>query len=199
MAVKKGHVKNPKKGKKYGVSPFKPPTPEETQTDIDWIDTFLKDSNDTVGGTVTINPPEPLKKNPILLIKPSAWQQKSVPGSSHDKLGKYGGVSSYTDADVAEARSYMQQVLNIESMEINGRDLAHVLAEVAGYAGKDSQDKKRRIAILEAEVKGLNQERTNLEYELEIAMEELRNSEQLIKKVSKEKIGALDTGRRIKD
>ena len=124
--------------------------------------------------------------NPLLIVKApegSGLLQKatSVKGSSHDKTGPYGGSSSYTDADVVQARAYMQSVLGIDSMSVNGCALEHILAEVYGFAKRDSE---------------------TLHDELVIANKKLQENSKLIEaasKIDKETVAKTSTGRRIKE
>jgi hypothetical protein len=79
-------------------------------------------------GTSTANMVIPQKKS---------WAQlKNTPAGTE---GKWGGVSPYDDDDVIAAVEYMQEVLGVQSMEINGRALEHILAEVRGFAGKENK------------------------------------------------------------
>ena len=133
----------------------------------------------------------------------------SVKGSSHDKTGAYGGLSSYTDADVVQAREYMQKVLGITDMSVNGRALEHILAEVYGFSKNDStkeilqlKSKLHSQYNLELNLKASTETITGLEKrikELQKKLDEAAKHVEVAKKIDKEKVAATNTGRRIKE
>lgn len=151
--------------------------------------------------------------NPILAV--DSWLEKqktiikSIPGSSHDKSGKYGGVSSYTDDDVSQAYVYMQTVLGITEMSINGRALSHILAEVYGFASRDAAKEMREIKAqlgkqkeMEAKLDKYRNAIKGQEAVIEQLTATLNENEKYVevaKKLDKEKVTATSTGRRIKE
>lgn len=151
--------------------------------------------------------------NPILAVDPWLEKQKtiikSIPGSSHDKTGKYGGVSSYTDDDVSQAYVYMQTVLGITEMSINGRALSHILAEVYGFSSRDAAKEMREIKAqlgkqkeLEAKIEKYQKAIKGQEAVIEQLTATLNENEKYVevaKKLDKEKVAATSTGRRIKE
>lgn len=148
--------------------------------------------------------------NPLLIVKPTIMKlPKSVPGSSHDKSGQYGGQSSYTDDDVAQARAYMQTVLGVDGMLVNGRALEHILAEIYGFSRRDSA---KTIAELSSQLgKGASLEVKIAQYRKTIDGQEKRISElqakieenskyvEVAKNIDKGTVAETNTGRRIKE
>lgn len=156
------------------------------------------------------------EKKPILHLIPTTlpmkvdaqpqWGQKSVKGSSHDKAGKYGGVSSYTDADVVEARAYMKDVLKVGSMQVNGRDLAHILAEVSGFAerslGTELTKVKRELGLMEFKYRTLEATHaiaSNTLQHRQETIEKLQKKLEVQERSEKHKVETVETGRRIKE
>jgi hypothetical protein len=153
--------------------------------------------------------------NPLLIVKTSEFMQKaaSVTGSYHDKSGKYGGTSSYTDKDVAEAYQYMQEVLGVNELSVNGRALEHILAEVYGFALRESANKIKELLAKQGKDTGLeikvdqykkaNQDLkeiiSKLENRLKDAEEAAEKYAQVAKKIEQEPVTEINTGRRIKE
>ena len=149
--------------------------------------------------------------NPILIVKPSEFMQKatSITGSSHDKSGKYGGTSSYTDKDVAEAYQYMQEVLGINELSVNGRALEHILAEVYGFALRESANKIKELLAKQGKDTGLeikidqykkaNQDLKESISRLENRLKAAEKYAQVAKKIEQEPVTEINTGRRIKE
>jgi len=159
--------------------------------------------------------------NPLLVVKPyesyESGQQfgggiqkaTSTPGTSHHKGGKFGGVSLYNDADVVQAKSYMQSVLGIESMSVNGRALEHILAEVYGFAKSDAETEIRTLKSKQKLQDGLESQIIQLKTTLGKVTEKLEEAEknlqeqakfvEVAKKMDKETVAKTSTGRRIKE
>lgn len=155
--------------------------------------------------------------NPLLIVKATdPWleaqktiYQKSTPGSSHDKGGEYGGTSSYTDSDVAQARYYMQTVLGVDKMSVNGRSLDHILAEVYGFSSRNAEatirtlkSKMKNQDNQDSVIEQLKKTVRDLTVELEEATIALKTAEKAVgvqKKMDKETVAATSTGRRIKE
>lgn len=140
----------------------------------------------------------------------------SVAGSSHDKNGPYGGVSNYNDKDVDYARGYMQNVLGVQEMEVNGRALEHILAEVFSYGGGSKDNKDNTIQQLRMQNDGLKSDIIYAKKELiarqetitkyskliEDLREQLQNQEKYVqaaKKIENQEMAVVSTGRRIKE
>jgi hypothetical protein len=162
-----------------------------------WAEKENKKSTGNAG-----NAPAVTVKKPILMASGALQKVQPTAGKSHSKGGKFGGVSKYTDADVAEARIYMNEVLELQELSINGRDLAHILAEVYAVGSIDTNKVKtqnaeflQRIGVLEGTVKKLTKglEQTSAQ------LEEAKKSGATIIKLDKEKVAELKTGRRIKE
>lgn len=156
------------------------------------------------------------EKDFVIIMKNVNWDNiyqgnstKSVPESSHDKKGKYGGVSSYTDSDVAEAKTYMQEVLDVQEMTINGCALEHILAEVYGFAHQHANktiselnSKVVYVGVLESTVQQYGQTIDAQSKEIVRLQEELSHSAKYVeaaKKIDKEQVAETSTGRRIKE
>jgi hypothetical protein len=156
--------------------------------------------------------------NPLLVVKPYESGQQfgggiqkatSTPGTSHHKGGKFGGVSLYNDADVYQARAYMNSVLGIESMSVNGRALEHILAEVYGFAKSDSETEISTLKSKQKLQDGLESQIIQLKTTLGKVTEKLEEAEknlqehakfvEVAKKMDKEAVAKTSTGRRIKE
>lgn len=148
----------------------------------------------------------------MVLPKKNSWA--TLKGTPAGTDGKWGGVSPYDDDDVIAATEYMQECLGIESMEINGRSLAHILAEVRGFAEREYKNAsselnsakwqlsqvKQNVTNKEDVIKNLNNHRNQLKKELAQVKSELTAE------ISKPKWQEIkgdhtptDTTRRIKD
>ncbi len=131
----------------------------------------------------------------------------STPKSSHDKNGTYGGVSSYTDADVVQARAYMKDVLGIEAMEINGRDLAHILAEVYGFSQQNDTIKTRLLqqelenyrATVKVQLESYRKTINQQEADIQSFQSRVNSKIEAAKKVEEQAVAHTSTVRRIKD
>ena len=142
--------------------------------------------------------------NPLLLVKTT-----SAPGTSHHKDGPFGGVSLYDDADVTQARLYMNYVLGIDALSINGRALEHVLAEVYGFSRQVSEMEIRNLKSkmklqdsLELQIIKLETALAKLKDKLTKAEEKLTDyalQGEVIKKMDKEAVAKTSTVRRIKE
>jgi hypothetical protein len=142
-------------------------------------------------------------KKPILISSGALQKVQPTAGKSHSKGGKFGGVSKYTDADVAEARIYMNEVLELQELSINGRDLAHILAEVhaVGATGGSVMLKMQNEELLSrigVQANTITKLTKDLEKTSE-QLEEAKKSGATIIKLDKEKVAELKTGRRIKE
>lgn len=149
------------------------------------------------------------KKAEVLAINHLIQVQKSTPFSSHDKGGKFGGASPYTDKDVAEAREYMQEVLGVEALSVNGRDLAHILAEVRAFAIKELLQENAQLKAKTDSIlwyRKTADEQANIIHdfkskmsELTLEMNNLREFQVAAQKVHKGEVAEVSTGRRIKE
>jgi chromosome segregation ATPase len=217
--------------KDIGSSPIKPPTDKELGIGDDWLDDYdyyydyyaeVLSKQQTLAEKKKIAEEylakEAEKKaksggNPLLIVNPAessfnSLLQKaaSIKGSSHDNSGPYGGSSSYTDEDVVQSRLYMQSVLGVESVSVNGRALEHILAEVYGFAKRDSimalKAKQKNQDQLEMQIKQLKTTLGKMTEDLEQLQAEAKENEKFLavsKKLDKETVAKTSTGRRIKE